>query len=82
MSESQLGRIDRPQHNPVLILIPGFALTAVLTAIAIHVGDMPGFINMGLMTDKTAPESGQISPTLSPDGAGTKMLHRSDRKTG
>ncbi|WP_275390554.1 hypothetical protein [Xenorhabdus bovienii] len=43
---------------------------------------MPGFINMGLMTDKTAPESGQISPTLSPDGAETKMLHRSDRKTG
>lgn len=48
MSESQLGKIDRPQHNPILILIPGFALTAVLTAIAIHVGGMPWFINMGL----------------------------------
>ncbi|MCG3461240.1 YeiH family protein [Xenorhabdus bovienii] len=48
MSESQLGKIDRPQHNPILILIPGFILTAVLTAIAIHVGGMPWFINMGL----------------------------------
>ncbi|CDG88442.1 YeiH family protein [Xenorhabdus bovienii] len=48
MSESQFGKIDRPQHNPILILIPGFTLIAVLTAIAIHVGGMPWFINMGL----------------------------------
>ncbi|MDC9588577.1 helix-turn-helix transcriptional regulator [Xenorhabdus sp. XENO-10] len=35
-----------------------------------------------LMTDKTAPESGQISPTLSPDGVEHKMSHHLGRKTG
>ncbi|AXG45019.1 MULTISPECIES: helix-turn-helix domain-containing protein [Photorhabdus] len=35
-----------------------------------------------LMTGKIAPESGQISPTLSPDGVDIKTSHHSDRKTG
>ncbi|PHM38556.1 helix-turn-helix domain-containing protein [Xenorhabdus innexi] len=35
-----------------------------------------------LLTDKIAPESGQISPTLSPDGVETKMSRHLGRKTG
>lgn len=58
MSESQFGKIDRPQHNPILILIPGFTLIAVLTAIAIHVGGMPWFINMGLGAPDTCHSFG------------------------
>lgn len=35
-----------------------------------------------LMTDKTAPVAGQISPSLSPDGQDNKTLSRSPRKIG
>ena len=35
-----------------------------------------------LMTDKTAPIAGQVSPTLSPDGLGNTTSSRSTRKTG
>ena len=35
-----------------------------------------------LMTDKTAPSAGQVSPTLSPDGQGKTMSRRSGLKTG
>ncbi|MTC34340.1 helix-turn-helix domain-containing protein [Providencia alcalifaciens] len=35
-----------------------------------------------LISDTTAPEAGQISPTLSPDGQNNKILSHSDRKTG
>ncbi|RTP98364.1 XRE family transcriptional regulator [Enterobacter sp. WCHEn045836] len=35
-----------------------------------------------LMTDKTAPIAGQVSPTLSPDGHDNTTSPRSTRKTG
>ncbi|WP_194430760.1 helix-turn-helix domain-containing protein [Pectobacterium carotovorum] len=35
-----------------------------------------------LMTDKTAPTAGQVSPSLSPDGQDSKTSSRSTRKTG
>lgn len=35
-----------------------------------------------LMTDKTAPVAGQISPSLSPDGQDNRTLSRSPRKIG
>lgn len=35
-----------------------------------------------LMTNETAPESGQISPTLSPDGQELQTSHHSGRKIG
>lgn len=35
-----------------------------------------------LMTDKTAPIAGQVSPSLSPDGQDNKSSSRSTRKTG
>ncbi|EBX4272725.1 TPA: helix-turn-helix transcriptional regulator [Escherichia coli] len=35
-----------------------------------------------LMTDKTAPSAGQVSPALSPDGQGRTMSRRSGLKTG
>ncbi|MDY4350716.1 helix-turn-helix domain-containing protein [Pectobacterium brasiliense] len=35
-----------------------------------------------LMTGKTAPVAGQISPPLSPDGQDNTKSHRSVRKTG
>ncbi|AXG44972.1 MULTISPECIES: C protein [Photorhabdus] len=46
--------------------------------------DHPKFekYTLWLMTGKITPESGQISPTLSPDGVDIKTSHHSDRKTG
>lgn len=35
-----------------------------------------------LMTDKTAPAAGQIAPSLSPDGQGSKKSSLSTRKVG
>ncbi|CNI40671.1 helix-turn-helix domain-containing protein [Yersinia mollaretii] len=35
-----------------------------------------------LMTDATAPESGQISPALSPDGQENISKNQNDRKVG
>ena len=35
-----------------------------------------------LMTDKTAPSAGQVSPSLSPDGHDNTTSSRSPRKTG
>ncbi|ENK1841775.1 MULTISPECIES: helix-turn-helix domain-containing protein [Enterobacter cloacae complex] len=35
-----------------------------------------------LMTDKTAPIAGQVSPSLSPDGQDKTASSRSTRKTG
>lgn len=35
-----------------------------------------------LISDTTAPEAGQISPTLSPDGQDNETLSLSDRKIG
>ncbi|MET4862074.1 helix-turn-helix domain-containing protein [Morganella morganii] len=35
-----------------------------------------------LISDITAPEAGQISPTLSPDGAEKDQSHHSERKIG
>lgn len=35
-----------------------------------------------LMTDKTAPIAGQVSPSLSPDGQGNTTSSRSTRKIG
>ncbi|MEP9223652.1 helix-turn-helix transcriptional regulator [Enterobacter hormaechei] len=35
-----------------------------------------------LMTDKTAPNAGQVSPSLSPDGHDKTTSSRSTRKTG
>ncbi|EPN2803300.1 helix-turn-helix domain-containing protein [Serratia marcescens] len=35
-----------------------------------------------LMTGQTAPAAGQIAPSLSPDGHGSKTLPRSDRDAG
>ncbi|QXO61593.1 helix-turn-helix domain-containing protein [Morganella morganii] len=38
--------------------------------------------SLWLITDKTAPEAGQISPTLSPDGAEKAPSDPLDRKIG
>lgn len=44
----------------------------------------PQFIKytLWLMTNKTAPGAGQISPALSPDGQDNKNSHHSSRETG
>ncbi|MFJ5855370.1 helix-turn-helix domain-containing protein [Enterobacter cancerogenus] len=46
--------------------------------------DVPTFekYTLWLMTDKTAPGAGQISPTLSPDGQEKTESHHLDHKIG
>ncbi|MDC9582439.1 YeiH family protein [Xenorhabdus sp. PR6a] len=48
LSETQVGEFIRTQQNTAAKFIPGILLTAVLTAIAIYIGTLPWFINMGL----------------------------------
>ncbi|MGJ3446874.1 helix-turn-helix domain-containing protein [Enterobacter sp. PTB] len=38
--------------------------------------------SLWLMTDETAPEAGQISPSLSPDGHGSTTNHHKQMKAG
>ncbi|MEQ1977177.1 YeiH family protein [Xenorhabdus sp. SGI240] len=48
MSENQPGKLTKAHPNTTLKLIPGLILVAVLTALAIYIGTIPWFINMGL----------------------------------
>ncbi|WP_338885117.1 YeiH family protein [Xenorhabdus sp. TH1] len=48
MSENQVGEFTQFHQNAALKLIPGILLATVLTAIAIYIGTIPWFINMGL----------------------------------
>ncbi|KLU15594.1 hypothetical protein AFK69_07900 [Xenorhabdus sp. GDc328] len=48
MSENQPGKLTKAYPNTTLKLIPGLILVAVLTALAIYIGTIPWFINMGL----------------------------------
>lgn len=49
MATSQTKELTRPQLFTLMIrYIPGLVLTGVITGLALNVGDMPWFINMGL----------------------------------
>lgn len=49
MATSQTKELPRPQLFTVMTrYIPGLVLTGVITGLALNVGDMPWFINMGL----------------------------------
>ncbi|PHM63685.1 YeiH family protein [Xenorhabdus ishibashii] len=48
MSENQVEKFTRVHQNSALRFIPGILLATVLTAIAICIGTLPWFINMGL----------------------------------
>ncbi|MDC9592212.1 YeiH family protein [Xenorhabdus sp. IM139775] len=48
MSENQVGKFIRTQQNTASKLIPGILLAASLTALAIYIGTIPWFINLGL----------------------------------
>lgn len=58
--------------------------TAPGLSTVLQITNHPNFekYTLWLMTDKTAPESGQISPTLSPGGVEHKISHRLEQKTG
>ncbi len=48
MATSQTKELPRPQLFTVMTrYIPGLVLTGVITGLALNVGDMPWFINMG-----------------------------------
>ncbi|MEQ1962687.1 YeiH family protein [Xenorhabdus khoisanae] len=48
MSETQFGEPEKSHRHTAIKFIPGFILTAILTALAIYIGNIPWFINMGL----------------------------------
>ncbi|MBC8954158.1 YeiH family protein [Xenorhabdus sp. PB62.4] len=48
MSETQFGEPEKSHQHTAIKLIPGFILTAILTAFAIYIGNIPWLINMGL----------------------------------
>ncbi|OKP05610.1 YeiH family protein [Xenorhabdus eapokensis] len=48
MSENQVGEFTKIHQNTVLKFIPGILLAAILMAIAIYIGTIPWFINIGL----------------------------------
>lgn len=48
MATSHTTELSRPQLFTLTRYIPGLVLTGVITGLALKVGDMPWFIDMGL----------------------------------